>query len=96
MAATTAPAPAVNGSTPATATQTAPTSRVSIHSNALSKLVNVPLVQAPLSFAYSTIEAHPIIAKPYVSAEKAAAVGPSASIYACTAKMILQMQSSPY
>lgn len=56
MAATaSAPAPTLNGAS----------SRIAIHSNAINKIANVPLVHGPLSFAYSTIEAHPLIARPY-------------------------------
>lgn len=56
--------PTVNG-TPASNVGSG--SGVQIHSNALNKIANVPLVHAPLNFAYSTIEAHPIFARPYVS-----------------------------
>lgn len=45
-------------------------SGIAIHSNAISKIANVPLVHAPLSFAFNTIEAHPIFARPYVSKPK--------------------------
>ncbi|PWN24536.1 hypothetical protein BDZ90DRAFT_98956 [Jaminaea rosea] len=54
--AATASAPSTNGT---------PLGNVAIHSNALNKIVNVPLVHGPLSFAYSTIEAHPLISRPY-------------------------------
>lgn len=52
-----------------TANGSAPTSSSSypIHSEALNKIASVPLVNAPLSFAYNTIEAHPVFARPYVS-----------------------------
>ncbi|CAO1624608.1 unnamed protein product [Parajaminaea phylloscopi] len=38
---------------------------IAIHSNAINKIASVPLVHVPLAFAYSTIEAHPIFARPY-------------------------------
>ncbi|CAO1614281.1 unnamed protein product [Jaminaea pallidilutea] len=38
---------------------------LAINSSALNKIVNVPLVHVPLNFAVSTIEAHPLIARPY-------------------------------
>lgn len=64
MAATTSATPTINGSP---ASRAGNHSGIAIHSNALSKIANVPLVHAPLNFAYSTIEAHPIFARPYVS-----------------------------
>lgn len=41
--------------------------RPPINSTALSKIVNLPLVNYPLTFAYNVVEGHAILARPYVS-----------------------------
>lgn len=58
--AATASQPTVNGTTSSSSS-----GGIAIHSNAISKIANVPLVNAPLSFAFNTIESHSIFARPY-------------------------------